>query len=139
VGDEYQTDPATVQATSDLADAVPALRPILNEHTAYHGEVLPHVVWAEFRHELVELVESGDAGAVTAFLDVVERLAGSPNDAVRNVVEIAFLEDGVLLGGRREQAALTGLVPRFGPVTRALLAETKRRYEAAVEASRRDR
>jgi hypothetical protein len=136
VGDEYRTDPATVQATSDLADAVPALRPILDEHTAYHGEVLPHVVWAEFR---LELVESGDDGAVTAFLDVVERLAGSPNDAVRNVVEIAFLEDGVLLGGRREQAVLAGLVPRFGPVTRALLAETKRRYEAAVEASRRNR
>jgi hypothetical protein len=38
------------------------------------------------------LAESGDDAAVSAFLDVVERLAQSPNDAVRNVVEIAFLE-----------------------------------------------
>jgi hypothetical protein len=69
---------------------------------------------------------------------VVERLARSPNDAVRNVVEIAFLEDGVLLGGGREHAALASLVPRFGLATRALLAETKRHYDALVEASRRE-
>lgn len=139
MGDEYRPDPATVQAMSDLADAVPALRPILDEHASYHDEVLPHVVIADFRNALVEFVESGENGAVSAFLDVLERLAGSPNDAVRNVVGISFLEDGVLLSGGREQAALTGLVPRFGPAMRALLAETKQRYDAAVEASRRYR
>jgi hypothetical protein len=124
---------------SDLADAVPALRPILDEHTSYYDEVLPHVVISDFRDALVELVESGDDGAVGAFLDVVERLAGSPNHAVRNVIAISFLEDGVLLSGGREHAVLTGLVPRFGPATRALLAETKRRYDDAAEASRRRR
>jgi hypothetical protein len=44
----------------------------------------------------------------------------------------------VLLGGRREQAVLSALVPRFGPATQALLAETKRHYDALVEASRRE-
>ncbi|MEA2129361.1 MAG: hypothetical protein QOJ85_2252 [Solirubrobacteraceae bacterium] len=38
----------------------------------------------------------------------------------------------------REHAALTSLVPRFGPATQALLAETKRHYDALVEASRRE-
>jgi hypothetical protein len=128
-----------VQATSDLADAVPALRPILDGHVAFHDEVLPHVVWAAFRHELVGFVESGDDGAVNAFLDVVERLAGSPNDTVRNVVGIAFLEDGVLLSDGRERAALIPLVPCFGPATRALLTETKQHLDALAEASRRDR
>ena len=61
------------------------------------------------------------------------------NDAVRNVVAIAFLEDGVLLSDGREQAALGGLVPRFGPATRALLAETKQHCDALAEQSRRDR
>jgi hypothetical protein len=49
--------------------------------------------WAEFRDKVVDLAESGDDEAVAAFLDGVERLAGSPSDAVRNVVEIAFLEE----------------------------------------------
>jgi hypothetical protein len=123
--DGYQTDPATVQAMSDLADAVPALRPILDDHASYYDEVLPHVVMADFRDVLVELVESGDDGAVTAFLDVVERLSGSANDAVRNVVAISFLEDGLLLSGGRELAAFTALQPRFGPSTHALLAEAR--------------
>jgi hypothetical protein len=122
--DGYQTDPATVQAMSDLAEAVPVLRPVLDDHTDFHDEVLPHVVMAEFREVLVEFVESDDS-AITAFLDVVERLAGSPNDAVRNVIEIAFLEDGLLLSGGRELAAFTALQPRFGPATCALVAEAR--------------
>jgi hypothetical protein len=138
VSDDYRADPATVRATSDVVDAVPALRSILEEHVAFHDEVLPHVVWAPFRHALVEFVESGDDVAVTSFLDVVERLAASPSDAVRNLIGIIFLEDGVLLSGGREHAALTSLVPRFGPATRALLAETKQHYDALVEASRRE-
>jgi hypothetical protein len=40
VSDDYRADPASVQATSDLVDAVPVLRPILDEHAAYHGEVI---------------------------------------------------------------------------------------------------
>lgn len=123
--DGYHADPATVQAMSDLADAVPALRPILDDHASYYDEVLPHVVMADYRDVLVELVESGDDGAVTAFLDVVERLAGSTNDAVRNVVAISFLEDGLVLSGGRELAAFTALQPQFGPATRTLLAEVK--------------
>jgi hypothetical protein len=87
---------------------VPVLRPILDEHIALHDEVLPHVVWAAFRDKLVDLAESGGDGAVIAFLDVVERLAGSPSDAVRNVVEIAFLEDGLLLSGGRGLDVPTG-------------------------------
>jgi hypothetical protein len=83
----------------DLVDAVPALRPILDEHAAYHGEILPHVVWAPFRHALVAFVGNGDDVAVTSFIDVVERLAASPSESVRNLIEIIFLEDGVLLSG----------------------------------------
>ena len=128
--DDYQADPDSVQGTRDLADAVSVLRPILDEHIAFHDDVLPHVVWAEFRDKLIDLAESGDDEAVAAFLEVVERLAGSPNDAVRNVVEIAFLEDGVLLSGGRELAVLTRLVPRFGPATRTLLVDARKRLES---------
>jgi hypothetical protein len=138
LSDDYRADPETVRATADLVDAVPALRPILEEHVAYLDEILPHVVWAPFRHALVDFVERGDDVAVTSFLDVVEGLAASPNDEVRNLIGIIFLEDGVLLSGGREHAALTSLVPRFGPATQALLAETKRHYDALVEASRRE-
>jgi hypothetical protein len=129
-GDDYEADPMSVQGTFDLADAVPVLRPILDEHIAFHDEVLPHVVWADFRDKLVDLAESADDGAVSAFLDVVERLAASQSDAVRNLIEIIFLEDGLLLSGGRENAVLTGLQPRFGPATRALLAEAEGRLKS---------
>src|ERR1700709_1620420 len=89
------------------------------------------------RDVMRQIVERGDDVAVTSFLDVIEGLAASPNDEVRNLIGIIVLEDGVLLSGGREHAALTSLVPRFGPATQALLAETKRHYDALVEASRR--
>ncbi|MCA1698071.1 MAG: hypothetical protein LC790_03880 [Actinobacteria bacterium] len=62
----------------------------------------------------------------------------SPSEPVRNLVAIAFLEDGVLLSGGRERAALTALQPWFGRSTLALLAETEQHYDALVEESRRD-
>jgi hypothetical protein len=128
-----------VQATVDLAEAVPALRPLLDEHIAYHGELIPVVVWAPFREALVDFIESGDDAAVTSFLEVVERLAASPSDAVRTLVGTVFLEDGLLLSGGRENAALIGLQPRFAPATRALLEAVGKHHEALVDAERRDR
>jgi hypothetical protein len=136
VTESYQPDPALIEAMSDLAHAVPALRPVLDEHLAYNGEVLASVVLAEFRHALVEFVESGDDVAVAAFVDEIERLAGSASRDVRNVVAVVILEDGVMHSGGRELAALNSIVPRFGPATRALLAKTRADEAKLVESPR---
>jgi len=139
VTETFEPDPALAEAMSDLAHAVPALRPILDENIAFDGEVLASVVLADFRHALVGFVESGDDVAVTAFLDEIERLASSPSRDVRNVLAVVFLEDGVMHSGGNELAALTAIVPRFGPATQALLEDTREDYAKLVEFSRRHR
>jgi hypothetical protein len=132
-----EPDAACVQAISELVRAVPALRALLSEQVAIDGEVLPAVVLAAFRGALVAFVESGDDACVDAFLDVLERLAASSSRDVRNLVAVVILEDGVMHSGGRELAALSAVVPRFGPATRALLDETRADYAKHVEASRR--
>ncbi len=135
----WEPDPALSEAMSDLAHAVPALRPILDKNVAFDGEVLASVVLADFRLALVAFVESGDDVAVAAFLDEIERLAASPSRDVRNLVAVVFLEDGVMHSGGNELAALTAIVPRFGPATLALLEKTREDYAKLVEFSRRHR
>jgi hypothetical protein len=139
VTETFEPDAALNEAMSDLAHAVPALRPILDEHVDYNGEVLASVVLADFRNALVEFVESGDDVAITAFLDEIERLAASTSRDVRNVVAVVILEDGVMHSGGNELAALTAIVPRFGPATQALLEKTREDYAKLVESSRRHR
>lgn len=136
---DYEPDAACVQAISDLVRAVPTLRALLEEQVAIDGEVLPVVVLTAFRSALVAFVESGDDASVDAFLDVLERLAASPSRDVRNLVAVVILEDGVMHSGGNELAALTAIVPRFGPATQALLEETREDYAKLVEFSRRHR
>ena len=129
-------DSAMVQAILDLVAAVPELGPIVESDRGCDGEILAYIALARFRWSLVEFVEAGNEAAIAAFLAEVERLAGSPSDSVRNLIAIAFLEDGVILSGGRERDALTSLLPRFGLGTMTLLAETEAHYASLVELSR---
>ena len=51
--DTYQPGQATTRTTVDLVQAVPALRPILDECAARPDDVPASIVWADFRHVLV--------------------------------------------------------------------------------------
>jgi hypothetical protein len=47
--DTYQPGPATTRATLDLVQAVPTLRPFLDERSAQPDDVPASVIWADFR------------------------------------------------------------------------------------------
>ena len=120
------------QVIAELAEAVPALRPMLDQHIDAYDEVLSYVVLADFRRALEGMVDRGDDESIAAFLAVVERWSGARSDpahayggAARNMIAIAFLEDGLILSGGRESRLLNSLRSRFGPQTRELLSETE--------------
>jgi len=136
------SDPSEAESShviAELAQAVPVLRAVLDEHIDPHDEVLPYVVFADFRRALEDLIDAGDEESVTAFLDVIERWSGSRSDpahaydgAARNMIAVAFLEDGLILSGGRESRLLNSLRRRFGPQTLELLAQTEANNARAV-------
>jgi uncharacterized protein YukE len=104
-----QSEAEATQVIAELAQAVPSLRPMLDEHIDYDDEILSYVVFADFRRALEQMIDVGDGESVTAFLDVIERWSGTKSDpahaydgAARNLIAIAFLEDGLILSGGRE-------------------------------------
>jgi len=106
-------------------------------------EILSYVVFADFRRALEHMIDTGDGESVTAFLDVIERWSGSKSDPAhaydgpaRNMIAIAFLEDGLILSGGRESRLLNSLRSRFGPQTLELLAQTEADQPRAVAAWR---
>lgn len=50
---------------AELTEAVPALRPIVDQHVDYHHEVLSYVVPADFRRALEDMVDTGEHESVT--------------------------------------------------------------------------
>jgi hypothetical protein len=104
------SDSEMTQVIAELAQALPALRPTLDEHAEYYDEVLSYVVRADFRAALEDMVDASDDESVKAFLDVIERWSATRSDrahayggAARNLIAIAFLEDGLILSGGRER------------------------------------
>lgn len=110
---------------AQFIENVPFARPVYEQHLRDNGEVLPHVLMADFRRMFVNLVEAGNDDDVKRFLQAIETLASSPADSIRNVVDVSFIED-LVLGDRGEVGALNAVREKLGPATAAQLAATER-------------
>jgi hypothetical protein len=115
--------PATVEAMHAFVVAVPATRPILDDHLNYFDELLPHVLMADLTRWFVGAVAAGDHQAVGDFVAAVEALYASTDAEVRNVAEVSFMELLVVGPSVRGQAAIDALSSLAGPATTADLVQ----------------
>lgn len=105
-----------------FATAVPELAPLLAEHLADQGEVLPYVLFEDNYMGWFKTKALADPTnpSVTRFLECVEVLLDGPADEASNLAFIGFVEH-LVAGG--EDAVLMQLSGRFGPATEAAFEE----------------
>lgn len=105
--------------------AVPELGPLLAQHVADQGEVLPYVLFEDDFMGWFKSAAKADPEnpSVTRFLDCVEVLLDGPADEASNLAFIGFVEH-LVAGG--EDAVLAQLGGRFGPATDAAFKEFRR-------------
>ena len=88
-------DPNTegVALVGAMAWAIPALRPLLDEHLRdMDQEVLPHLLMGAYVKAVPELAEH-DAESTVRVFEMLEEAAGQAQGELRNVLAISFLED----------------------------------------------
>lgn len=92
------------EAIEWIVDQVPELRPLLDEHVAYHDELLPYVVFeGDFLRWFVERVRSGDDASAKRFVEAIEPLMTTSvrppgEDRVWNLAGVCFVEGLVMQG-----------------------------------------
>jgi hypothetical protein len=95
-----------------LADAVPALEPLLREHLEDNdGELLPHLLLSDVRRWCVAHVAE-ERATVQQVLDGLEAAVVSGDDAIENAVAVSFVED-LMADGPAGEAVLALLPPRM--------------------------
>jgi hypothetical protein len=111
-----------VDAIADLVNAVPELRPFLEEHVATYGELLPYVILeSDFTQWFFERVRAGDRDAPQRFAAAVEpmlRTSANPpaDDRIWNLIGVGFIE-----GLRTRTDVLVPAQRWLGPNTRRAL------------------
>ena len=100
-------DPNTegVALVGAMAWAIPALRPLLDEHLRdMDQEVLPHLLMGAYVRAVPALAEN-DPESTKRVFEMLEEAAGQAQGELRNVLAMSFLEDlptglGHLIGPR---------------------------------------
>jgi hypothetical protein len=115
-----QRPSSEAEAIEWLVDQVPELRPLLNDHVAYHEELLPYVVFEDdFLRWFVSCVRSGEDEPAKRFVEAIEPLMTTSiephaNDRVWNLAGVCFVEGLVMQG---DDHVLERARPWMGPNT----------------------
>jgi hypothetical protein len=110
--------PATeADAINWLVAEVPELGPLLNEHLADNGELLPYLVFGDFVRWFIDRVRSGDDRPAWRFVVAIEPLmaigvAPAANDRVWNLAGVCFIE-----GLQQDDDVVGAARPWMGPNT----------------------
>ena len=100
------------EAIAWIVEQVPELRPLLDQHLAEYGELLPYVVFeSDFLRWFTERVRSGDHEPARRFVEAIEPLM---SDRVRNLADICFVEALVMNG---DDDVIEAARPWMGPTT----------------------
>jgi hypothetical protein len=92
------------EAIEWLVERVPELRPFLDEHVAFHDELLPYVVFeSDFLRWFVKCVRAGNDAPAQRFVEAIEPLMTTTikpacNDRVWNLAGVCFVEGLVMQG-----------------------------------------
>ncbi|MFG1992393.1 hypothetical protein ACGFJ7_20670 [Actinoplanes sp. NPDC048988] len=87
--------------------------------SAWWRQYRPEWIARELRRWFVDAVAAGNTRGVTDFLGAIEVRHGSEDPDTRNVVEVSFMEDLLVLPDANERAAIDVLHRRAGPRTLA--------------------
>ena len=89
------SDPAAT-FVHDLVDKFEDLRPLLEEHTAYYEELLPHVFFGDLTRYVVSLFASDDPQLRAEMNAIVAYLDGAYSTRayeVKNLIGVSFVEN----------------------------------------------
>ena len=81
-----------------LTDQIPGLVPILREHIADFGEVLPHVFFGDLTRWVLTMLERRGSGDLSAarepqrLLDLLEQAYASGDEELQELISVSFLE-----------------------------------------------
>lgn len=110
--------PATeADAITWLVAEVPELGPLLNEHLADNGELLPYLVFGDFLRWFIDRVRSGNDRPARRFVSAIEPLMATEveppaNDRVWNLAGVCFVE-----GLQQDDDVVGAARPWMGPNT----------------------
>jgi hypothetical protein len=76
-----------------LLDAVPEFRSAVEEHVADHGEVLPHVLFADLTRFVLVAQEAGDQQLVLRVLRHLDSEMRLGDEKVQELVAVSFVEN----------------------------------------------
>ena len=111
--------PQTVRAVEALVAAVPELAREWDEHLAFDGGALPHMFMGDVRTFAINSLPRADAELRRRFAMAINRLSGSEDHDVVNLVAVSFFE-GLVGRGPGEVAALEGLRPWLSDTSLAI-------------------
>ena len=101
------------EAIAWLVDHVPELRPLLDEHVAANGELLPYVVFeSDFVRWFTDRVRGGEHEPARRFAEAIEPLMA--NARVQNLASVCFAE-GLVMNG--DDDVIETARPWLGPST----------------------
>jgi len=107
---------------NSLVEGSPILRPLLNEHLRdQQGEVLQHVFFGDLTRFILSRIDGSKAHSgipedVAGILGFLEKALSSPDEKVKELIQVSFLENLEPSDGRYDV-----LKPFLGPKLRAEL------------------
>ena len=78
---------------SALYAAVPDFGPMIDEHVASYGELLPHVLFGDLTRFVLAGHERGDRDLERRSLSFLDRALREGDEEVRNLVQVSFVEN----------------------------------------------
>lgn len=76
-----------------LRTVVPEFGPMIDEHVAFYGDVLLHVLFGDLTRFVLELGVNGASDTEQRCLDFLDHALQHGDDAVRNAIQVSFVEN----------------------------------------------
>ncbi len=77
----------------ELADKIPALKPVFDDHLDYYEELLPHVFFGDVTRFSEDCFKSGgDIEALQQLLDILDANLADGHVDVQNLIAASFIE-----------------------------------------------
>jgi hypothetical protein len=103
-------------AVRTLVERLPEFAPIADEHVAFNGELLLHVLMGDLGRFYMEHAVNEPLLA-ERYWRVVEELVATGDERVENAVAASLIE-WFVWGDAKERAAIRAAAPMIGPATR---------------------
>ena len=76
-----------------LSTAVPEFQSVIDDHLAFNGEILDHLLFADLARFVLEAHATGQPELVDRILSWLDLALRTGDDAVQNLVSVSFVEN----------------------------------------------